>query len=113
MAYFARIKNGIVDTVIVAEPDVIVSGVLGDPKEWREGSMDESIRKNPVAQGFTYDASADAFIPPQPYPSWTLQGYKWVPPVPKPVSLDVNTGFVWNENLIDWIPRTFVKSVDF
>lgn len=78
-------------------------GVHYDP-ETGEPSEDQSkaFRKNYAGIGFTYDEERDAFIPPQPYPSWILneQTCLWEPPIPYP-----NDGAVyqWDESLGDWV----------
>jgi hypothetical protein len=80
MAHFAKVEDGIVTQVIVAEQDVIDSGLFGDG--WVQTSYnthggqhpeDRPLRKNFAGIGFTYDAGRDAFIPPQPEgEGWTL-----------------------------------------
>ena len=59
------------------------------------------FRKNYAGIGFTYDSTRDAFIPPKPYPSWTLNEDKcvWDSPVPYPINGKIYT---WNEELIAW-----------
>ena len=95
MAHFAKVENGIVIQVIVAEQDVINSGLFGDPALWvqtsyntRGGQHPEGrpLRKNYAGAGYTYDATRDAFIAPQPAPSWTLNEDTclWVSPTPLP-----------------------------
>ena len=58
------------------------------------------FRKNHAGIGYSYDSVRDAFIPPQPYPSWTLneETCLWVPPVPQPT--DVITA--WDEETLSW-----------
>jgi len=59
------------------------------------------LRKNYAAIGYTYDESRDAFIPPQPHPSWTLneQTCLWEAPTPYPT----DGGFyTWNELDQSW-----------
>jgi hypothetical protein len=60
-------------------------------------SMDQSkaFRKNYAGIGYTYDSVRDAFIPPKPYPSWSLneQTCLWDPPVPMPIDVDI---WVWD-----------------
>lgn len=65
--YFAEIdQNNVVKRVIVADQNFIDSGVVGDPKNWVETSMDGSFRKNYAGIGYTYDDKLDAFIAPKP-----------------------------------------------
>lgn len=80
-----------------------IGGVYYDPKT-RKPAKDQSkaFRGNYAGIGFTYDETLDAFIPPQPYASWTLDQatYSWVSPVPYP-----NEGgtYDWNEDGGDWL----------
>ena len=59
------------------------------------------FRKNYAGIGFIYDAERDAFIPPQPFASWTLneQTCLWEPPVPRPA----DGSWTWNEDSLEWI----------
>lgn len=97
MSHFAEVVDGVVQRVIVAEQDFIDSGAVGDPSRWIRTSYNTSggehpegrpLRKNYAGIGYTYDAKRDAFIPPQPDPSWTLneQTCLWEPPADWPVS---------------------------
>jgi len=75
MAHFAKIQNNIVTQVIVAEQDVIDSGLFGDPKSWIQTSYNTRdgvhllggtpLRKNFAGIGYTYDSVADEFNPPK------------------------------------------------
>lgn len=125
MAHFALIdENNIVVEVIVAEQEFIDSGAVGDPATWvqtsyntingvhydpktGELSADQSkaLRKQYAGIGFTYDKTLDAFVPPQPHVSWTLDETTclWGSPEPKPdIQLDENgvpTGaYLWDED---------------
>ena len=73
MSHFAKVENDIVTQVIVAEQDVIDSGLFGTG--WVQTSYNtfggqhpegRPLRKNYAGLGYTYDANRDAFIPPQP-----------------------------------------------
>jgi len=98
MATFAKVNNNLVEKVIVAEPSFFDTFVDSSPGEWIETSIDGEIRKQYAGIGFTYDASADVFIRPQPYPSWTLdENYDWKPPTPKP-----DGRCTWNEEAQVW-----------
>jgi len=63
------------------------------------------LRKNYAGIGYTFDPARDAFIPPQPFPSWILneQTCLWNPPVPYP---DDGGDYTWNENTQLWLPVT-------
>ena len=101
--YFAEIDaKGTVLRVIVAEPDFIESGIVGDPAKWIETKMDGSARKNYAGIGFTYDKGRDAFIAPKPFPSFLLNEElgRWEAPLPYPK----DTGkYVWDEDRQNWV----------
>ena len=64
-------------------------------------------RKNYAGIGYTYDATRDAFIPPQPYASWTLDEATclWTAPTPMPTD---SKQYRWDEPTISWIEVTNV-----
>ena len=73
---------------------------------WHEGltckrtSYNNNIRKQYAGIGFTYDSSADVFVAPQPYPSWTLDSnHDWQAPVAKPAE----GVWSWNEETLAWV----------
>lgn len=79
MSHFAKVEDGIVTQVIVAEQDVIDSGLFGDG--WVQTSYNtfggqhpegRPLRKNFAGIGFSYDPVRDAFIPPQPEGNFVL-----------------------------------------
>ena len=131
MSHFAKIIGGIVQTVIVAEQETIDSGEQGEPKTWVQTSYNtrggihyqpnsdipsedqsKALRKNYAAIGYTYDSERDAFIPPKPYQSWTLneQTCLWEPPIPSPSnpfifedgSVIKYKSMSWDEDQINW-----------
>ena len=58
------------------------------------------FRKHYAGIGYTYDPTLDAFYPPQPYPSWTLNAdCNWQPPTPRP---EGNAFHTWNETTQEW-----------
>ena len=58
------------------------------------------FRGNYAGLGYTYDEDNDVFIPPKPYPSWTLNSnWEWEAPVDYPDSVNLH---YWNENLGEW-----------
>lgn len=113
MAHFALLnENSIVTQVIVAEQDVIESSLFGTG--WVQTSYntqggqhpeDRPLRKNYAGVGYTYDSQRDAFIPPQPFVSWSLneQTCLWNAPTPKPTDGKI---YIWNEEQLAWIEST-------
>jgi hypothetical protein len=69
---------------------------------WKQTSYNGNIRKNYAGIGFTYDAVRDAFIEPQPYPSWILNETtcRWGPPVPYPTD---GKYYMWDEATTSWV----------
>lgn len=61
----------------------------------------KAYRKNYAGIGYVYDETLDAFIPPKPYPSWTLDSTTadWIPPIPMP---DDGQRYFWNEATQSW-----------
>lgn len=59
------------------------------------------FRGNYAGIGYRYDDTLDAFIPPQPFPSWTLDEstFLWVAPVPYP---DDGEPYEWEETNQEW-----------
>lgn len=120
MAHFAKVNNGIVEQVIVAEQEFFDTFVDSSPGQWiqtsyntrggvhynpdtGEPSADQSkaLRKNYAGIGYSYDATRDAFIPPKPYASWLLneQTCLWNAPVPYPTD---GGRYTWNESTQAW-----------
>ena len=111
MSHFAKVQDGIVTQVIVAEPEFFDTFVDSTPGEWIQTSYntyggqhrngDTPLRKNFAGIGYTYDKTLDAFIQPQPYASWTLneETCQWQPPTPYP---DDEKMYLWNEETQTW-----------
>ena len=110
MAHFAKVLNGLVTQVIVAEPEFFDSFIDTSPGEWVQTSYNTiggehvdggiPLRKNYASVGFTYDRNLDAFIPPKPFPSWSLneETCLWEPPTPKPEGV-----YFWDESKQEWV----------
>ena len=108
MAHFAKVNNGIVVQVIVAEPEFFDTFVDSSPGEWIQTSYnthggihangETPLRKNYAGIGYTYDKTRDAFYAPQPYPSWTLveDTCQWNPPITYP---DDDKMYTWDEDI--------------
>jgi len=102
MSHYAQIDvNNIVQKVIVADEEYILSGAVGDPKNWIQTSYNASFRKNYASIGGTYDRNLDVFIPVKPHNSWLLNTntYRWEPPVTVP---DDGQAYLWDESSISW-----------
>ncbi len=101
MSHFAKIENGVVANVIVAEQDFINSGLVGDSFLWVQTSYNSNFRKHFASIGFTYDQARDAFIPPKLYPSWLLNEdtCQYDPPIPYP---DDGQEYSWDEATTSW-----------
>ena len=101
MAHFAKINNGIVEQVIVAEQNHINSGLVGDSFLWIQTSYNNNFRKQFSGIGDTYDATKDKFIKAQPFSSWILDGSDdWQPPTALP---DDGKRYEWNEATTNWV----------
>jgi hypothetical protein len=112
MSNFAEVIDGIVQRVIVAEQEFIDTGALGDPLTWIQCSYNTCggqhtlggvpFRKNFPGAGYTYDSIRDAFIPPKPFPSWSLneETCLWEAPTPEP---NVIPKLKWDELTQTWI----------
>jgi hypothetical protein len=111
MGHFARVVNGKVDRVIVAEPDFFDTYVDDSPGQWIQTSYNTQggvhknggtpLRKNFAGIDYTYDAVRDAFIPPQPYASWVLSPltFLWEAPVAMPAD---GKPYAWDEATTSW-----------
>ena len=126
MSHYAKIENGVVTRVIVAEAEFFNTYVDDTPGEWIKTSYnmkagvyydpetnqpaeDQSViegdearqRKNYAGIGYSYDQTRDAFIPPKPFPSWTLNETTclWDAPVAYP---DDGNRYIWNEETTSW-----------
>ena len=114
MAHFALVNaRGIVEQVIVAEQDVIDSGLFGNPSSWVQTSYNthggqhpegRPLRKNYAGIGYTYDADLDAFIPPKPFDSWVLNEDTCLWDAPTPMPQD-GKAYAWDEATTSWVEQ--------
>ena len=111
MAHFAKVVDGFVTQVIVAEPEFFETFVDSSPGEWVQTSYNthggvhpegRPLRKNYAGIGYTYDKDRDAFIPPKPFNSWVLNEDTclWDAPVPYP---DDGKRYKWDEETTSWV----------
>ena len=106
--HFAQVVDKKVVNVIVAEQDVIDSGMFGTG--WVQTSYNTQGNKHPngtplrgnyAGIGSIYDSVKDAFYAPQPYPSWTLSAdFLWEAPTPMPTDGKMYT---WDEPTLSWV----------
>jgi len=117
MAHFAQIdeNNIVTQIIVVSDAELIDNGTESEAKgiafcqsllngNWKQTSYNGNICKNYAGIGYTYDAGRDAFIPPQPYPSWMIDEAtcQWQPPVPMPTE----GMYSWDEATQTWIEVT-------
>ena len=121
MAHFAQLDENNVVTQVIVVDNKDTSDVNGVEKEsigiafcerllggtWKQTSYNGNLRKNYAGVGYSYNADIDAFVPPKPYASWTLNAEtaQWDPPTPYPE--DVGTpeepkSYTWNEETQEW-----------
>lgn len=111
MSHFAKVVDGIVTQVIVAEPEFFETFVDSSPGEWIQTSYNTHggqhrnggtpLRKNYAGIGYSYDRTKDAFIPPKPFASWVLneETCLWTPPTPMPTD---GKDYSWDEETVSW-----------
>ena len=122
MAHFAKVVDGIVTQVIVADQEFMDSYVDSSPGEWIQTSYNTRfgkhyapnsnieddktpLRKNFAWVGGTYDKTRDAFLPPKPFPSWTLNEETCVYEPPYPMPND-SKYYDWDEDMKYWKEAT-------
>jgi hypothetical protein len=116
MAHFAKVENGKVVQVIVAEQDFIDSGVVGhgwvqtsyntrgNVHYGQDGQPDGGValRGNYAGIGYVYDVANDVFYAPQPFPSWILNNQTWLWEAPVPYPNDDKL-YRWDEDTTSWV----------
>ena len=121
MAHFAKLDDDNIVTQVIVVANADTSDATGVEKEyigrafcerlfggrWIQTSYNRNFRKNYAGIGYRYHEDIDAFVPPQPWPSWILdpETAQWQAPVPQPQ--DAGTGdppriYVWDEPTVSW-----------
>jgi hypothetical protein len=117
MAHFAKLdeNNVVVQVAVVHNNELLDNGVesetkgaqflvdlFGENANWKQTSYTGRIRKNYAGVGYIYDSTRDAFIPPQPFPSWTLNEdtCRWDAPTPMPTDGKL---YYWDEATMSWV----------
>jgi len=116
MAHFAKLdeNNFVIGVHVVVNEVITINGIESEQAGidylinlhgynfWKQTSYNANFRKNYAGIGYYYDNIRDAFIPPKPFASWTLneQSCLWQSPIPYP-----NDGkmYIWNEETGNWI----------
>ena len=128
MAHYAKVLDGKVVKVIVAEASFFDNFVDDSPGTWIQTSYNtrggvhyhpnsstpsedqsKALRGNYAGIGYTYDSTLDAFLEPKPYPSWILDEttYTWNAPISKPTgSASMDQYYEWNESSNIWELKT-------
>lgn len=85
MSHFAKVVDGVVEQVIVAEQDYI--DLMPNPEQWIRTSFNtrcgqhmgagQPLRGNFAGVGFVYDTANDVFYPPKPHPQAVLDTTTW------------------------------------
>ena len=116
MASFAEIDNNniVLRVIVISNNEIIDSDgnenellgrefcnqLLGG--DWIQTSYNGNFRKKYAGIGYLYNENLDAFVPPQPFPSWMLDATTcdWLPPTSYP-----NDGklYEWDEENQTWI----------
>ena len=117
MAHFAQLDNlNMVTQVIVVHNNELIDqdgneseelgiqfckSLFGEQTKWVQTSYNGTFRKNFAGYGYNFDKARDAFIPPQPFLSWTLNQvtFQWEAPIPRPTD---GKYYAWNEETLAW-----------
>ena len=112
MGHFAKVVDGKVTQVIVAEPEFFDTFVDSSPGTWLQTSYNTiggkhtqggtPLRGNYAGIGFSYDQANDVFIAPKPFESWTLneKTWTWEAPVAMP---ETGGPYNWDEATTSWV----------
>ena len=122
MGHYAKVTDGKVTQVIVAEADFFTTFVDSSPGRWIQTSYNTrgnvhygvdgnpdggtALRANYAGIGYTYDEAHDVFYAPQPYSSWTISAetnWLWKAPVDMPTE---GGPYRWDEATTNWVAFT-------
>ena len=120
MAHFAEIDsnldNVVLRVLVIGNDDILdengeeneaigiayCKSLFGEETEWVQTSYNNNFRKNYAGAGWMYDEGRDAFIPPQPYPSWTLDEETCHYNPPSWPANDTEQ-WIWDEATVSWV----------
>jgi hypothetical protein len=110
MSHYAKVVDGKVTQVIVAEQEFFDTFVDSSPGTWLQTSYNthgnqhpegRPLRGNYAGIGYTYDFTNDVFYAPQPFPSWALNNTTWLWEAPIAMPTDGKV-YKWNESITNW-----------
>ena len=110
MSHFAKVCDGKVTQVIVAEQEFFNTFIDSSPGTWIQTSYNthgnqhpegRPLRGNYAGICYNYDATNDVFYAPKPYPSWILNNTTWLWEAPVVMPLD-DKMYKWNESITNW-----------
>lgn len=118
MGHFAKVVDGKVTQVIVAEPEFFNNFVDSSPGQWLQTSYNTrggvhygqdgqpdggvALRANYAGIGYSYDYINDVFVAPKPFESWVLNNTTWTWDAPTPYPTDGKI-YQWHEDKQQWI----------
>lgn len=111
MSHFAKVLDGKVVQVIVAESDFFNTFIDSSAGEWIQTSYNtygnqhpegKPLRGNYAGLGFIYDRTNDVFYAPQPYSSWVLNKSTWLWEAPTSMPQD-GKQYRWDESTTSWV----------
>ena len=112
MSHFAKVTDGKVTQVIVAEKEFFDTYVDSTPGEWIQTSYNTQggvhklggtpLRGNYAGIGYTYDRTNDVFYAPQPFASWVLNNTTWTWEAPVAMPND-GKKYAWDEATVNWV----------
>jgi hypothetical protein len=111
MAHYAKVDQGKVINVIVAEPEFFDTFIDSSPGEWIQTSYNTHrgvhknggtpLRGNFASIGGVYDRERDVFYAQRPFASWILNTNTWS--WEAPVAMPTEGKYQWNESTKSWV----------
>ena len=122
MAHYARVNSQNIVTFVTPIPNEMITDENGVEHEelafdhlystipdsvgdrWIQTSYNKNFRKNYAGIGYTWNEELNAFIPPKPFDSWSLNTETglWDPPIPEPTIVPGEPLYIWDEEIGNW-----------